>query len=156
MAFFNLKLLLFFLQTSRRTLTHRLKSKRRLELSVMLLPPPSGTAYQPTPSHVWYHRTYSYESRSNKVFFLSSSDRFGPLVQDVWAGEYSTLKPTNFKSSLEMNHPQFKGSVQHDCQEFLALLLGSLHEELKAKNRGNGHRGKYNKANSSSYGGRNS
>ena len=89
-------------------------------------------------------------------FSFCPSDRFGPLVQDVWAGEYSTLKPTNFKSSLEMNHPQFKGSVQHDCQEFLALLLGSLHEELKAKNRGNGHRGKYNKANSSSYGGRDS
>ena len=84
----------------------------------------------------------------------ASSDRFGPLVQDVWAGEYSTLKPSTFKSSLELNHPQFKGSIQHDCQEFLALLLGSLHEELKARNRGSGHRGKYNKANSSSYGGR--
>ena len=33
-----------FLQTSRRMLTHRLKSRRRQELSVMLLPP-SGTAY---------------------------------------------------------------------------------------------------------------
>ena len=83
----------------------------------------------------------------------SISERFGPLVKDVWAGEYSTLKPSGFKSTLELNHPQFKGSVQHDCQEFLALLLGSLHEELKAKSRSNGGRGKYNKANSSSYGG---
>ncbi|CAB4068875.1 40S ribosomal protein S14-A,40S ribosomal protein S14b,40S ribosomal protein S14-2,40S ribosomal protein S14-1,40S ribosomal protein S14-B,40S ribosomal protein S14-3,40S ribosomal protein S14,30S ribosomal protein S11,40S ribosomal protein S14a [Lepeophtheirus salmonis] len=32
---------------------------------------------------------------------------------------------------LSNNHPQFKGSHQHDCQEFLALLLDSLHEELK-------------------------
>ena len=37
--------------------------------------------------------------------------------------------------------------------DHLALLLGSLHEELKAKSRSNGGRGKYNKANSSSYGG---
>merc|ERR1719376_60792 len=78
----------------------------------------------------------------------SISGRFGPLVKDVWAGEYATLKPYNFKSTLELTHPQFKGNHQHDCQEFLSLLLGSLHEELKANTK-NGEKHAFNKANSS-------
>uniref|UniRef100_A0A0K2TJB5 Ubiquitin carboxyl-terminal hydrolase n=1 Tax=Lepeophtheirus salmonis TaxID=72036 RepID=A0A0K2TJB5_LEPSM len=60
---------------------------------------------------------------------LSSS--FSSLLTQVWKGESRVLKPLKFKEKLSNNHPQFKGSHQHDCQEFLALLLDSLHEELK-------------------------
>ena len=40
-------------------------------------------------------------------------------------------KPMSFKESLSTSHPQFAGAHQHDCQEFLALLLDTMHEELR-------------------------
>ena len=36
-----------------------------------------------------------------------------------------------FKECLSNTHPQFAGAHQHDCQEFLALLLDTMHEELR-------------------------
>ena len=60
------------------------------------------------------------------------SSHFGPLVEDMWRGGYKTMRPGSFKTALGERHPQFKGSMQHDCQEFLALLLDTLHDELMA------------------------
>lgn len=40
------------------------------------------------------------------------------------------LRPIEFKQALGFNYPQFKDFRQHDCQEFLALLLDNLHEQL--------------------------
>ena len=57
--------------------------------------------------------------------------KFQPLLRDVWAGDYNLLKPMSFKETLSMAHPQFAGAHQHDCQEFLALLLDTMHEELR-------------------------
>lgn len=48
----------------------------------------------------------------------------------VWSGKYSKVKPSEFQQAFANQHPQFKDYRQHDCQEFLALLLGSLHELL--------------------------
>ena len=39
------------------------------------------------------------------------------------------MSPTEFKDILGQRHPQFSGKRQHDCQEFLALLLDTLHSE---------------------------
>lgn len=57
--------------------------------------------------------------------------KFQPLLRDVWAGDYNLLKPMSFKETLSIAHPQFAGAHQHDCQEFLALLLDTMHEELR-------------------------
>jgi hypothetical protein len=38
--------------------------------------------------------------------------------------------PSSFKEVLCIFAPQFKGSEQHDSQEFLAFLLDSIHEDM--------------------------
>ncbi|XP_065350294.1 uncharacterized protein LOC135946144 [Cloeon dipterum] len=55
---------------------------------------------------------------------------FSRLLSDIWAGKERCISPDNFKSSLAVVHPQFKDYRQHDCQEFLTLLLDSLHGQL--------------------------
>eukprot|EP00094_Tigriopus_californicus_P011792 TCALIF_11390-PA protein Name:"Similar to USP4 Ubiquitin carboxyl-terminal hydrolase 4 (Bos taurus)" AED:0.25 eAED:0.27 QI:0/0/0/0.75/1/1/4/0/1396 len=62
----------------------------------------------------------------------SLSTDFSDLLKQVWQGEFQMIKPQVFKDALAEIHPQFKGTQQHDCQEFLALLLDTLHEELRA------------------------
>lgn len=57
---------------------------------------------------------------------------FSDLLKQVWQGDFKMIKPQVFKDALAEIHPQFKGTQQHDCQEFLALLLDTLHEELRA------------------------
>uniref|UniRef100_A0A8D8Y791 ubiquitinyl hydrolase 1 n=1 Tax=Cacopsylla melanoneura TaxID=428564 RepID=A0A8D8Y791_9HEMI len=57
-------------------------------------------------------------------------DEFGLLVRKMWSGKYSIVHPSDFKQILGIHYPQFKDYRQHDCQEFLALLLDGLHEQL--------------------------
>eukprot|EP00057_Strongylocentrotus_purpuratus_P023857 XP_011678331.1 PREDICTED: uncharacterized protein LOC583829 [Strongylocentrotus purpuratus] len=85
------------------------------------------------------------------------ASHFTELLQKTWAGEFSVLHPSSFKDTMGFIHPQFTAtaccmplksvamrgndctaaSVQnrHDGQEFLALLLDTLHEELNQANR---------------------
>nr|XP_054770711.1 uncharacterized protein LOC129278594 [Lytechinus pictus] len=63
------------------------------------------------------------------------ASHFTELLQKTWAGEYSVLHPSSFKDTMGFIHPQFKDFRQHDGQEFLALLLDTLHEELNQANR---------------------
>jgi hypothetical protein len=56
---------------------------------------------------------------------------FRDLFTSVWTQSRSEpLKPADFKESVGRTHTQFKDFRQHDCQEFLALLLGTLQEQL--------------------------
>lgn len=55
---------------------------------------------------------------------------FSTLLSKMWSGKYNVLQPSEFKHSLGIHHSQFKDYRQHDCQEFLALLLDSLHEQM--------------------------
>ncbi|XP_052783368.1 uncharacterized protein LOC128219583 [Mya arenaria] len=58
---------------------------------------------------------------------------FRRLLAKVWSGQFSVVYPREFKQILGLYHPQFQDFRQHDCQEFLALLLDSLHEQLNFK-----------------------
>ena len=86
--------------------------------------------FSATPTFVKYF-TESYESTSKDETISGITAKFQPLLKDVWAGDYSLLKPMTFKECLSITHPQFAGAHQHDCQEFLALLLDTMHEELR-------------------------
>ena len=78
------------------------------------------------------------EEKSNTNMALSR--KFGQLVQAVYSGQFTVIQPNQFKESLSESHEQFKGFRQHDCQEFLALLLDSLHEQLVGVAGGRGSR----------------
>lgn len=54
------------------------------------------------------------------------------LLTKVWSKEREdvVLRPVEFKEVLGKVHSQFQDYRQHDCQEFLALLLGTLHDQL--------------------------
>ncbi|KAF7990988.1 hypothetical protein HCN44_000793 [Aphidius gifuensis] len=57
---------------------------------------------------------------------------FSKLLTKMWSGKYSVVRPIEFKQTLGAYHSQFKDYRQHDCQEFLALLLDTLHEQMNA------------------------
>lgn len=54
--------------------------------------------------------------------------QFSLLIRKYWCGQYQALHPKLFKQVLGAVHPQLNGFRQQDCQEFLALLLGSLQD----------------------------
>lgn len=65
-----------------------------------------------------------------KVPVDSLTAQFTTLLQRMWSGENRVVHPVEFKHALGGHFPQFQDYRQHDCQEFLALLLDSLHEQL--------------------------
>lgn len=56
--------------------------------------------------------------------------QFSDLTKQFWHGQYSIINPHQFKYMLGKRYAQFRDCSQHDCQEFLALLLDSLNDEL--------------------------
>lgn len=56
--------------------------------------------------------------------------QFSDLAKRFWHGQYSIINPQQFKYVLGKRYAQFRDCSQHDCQEFLALLLDSLNDEL--------------------------
>lgn len=48
----------------------------------------------------------------------------------MWAQNYLFLSPVTFRDQICRFAPQFRGSDQHDAQEFLGFLLDGLHEDL--------------------------
>ena len=52
------------------------------------------------------------------------------LVRAIWAQQYTFLSPVTFRENICRWAPQFRGSDQHDAQEFLGFLLDGLHEDL--------------------------
>ncbi|KAK7486496.1 hypothetical protein BaRGS_00022297 [Batillaria attramentaria] len=69
-----------------------------------------------------------FEFRENLQGTLTGA--FFVLLCKMWSGQYSVIHPRQFKELLGLYHPQFQDYRQHDCQEFLALLLDTFHEQL--------------------------
>ena len=64
---------------------------------------------------------------------------FTQLITSIFREENGVaLSPSSFKDIIGQFSVQFRGSDQHDSQEFLAFLLDGLHEDL---NQGIGVRG---------------
>ncbi|GAA5843592.1 hypothetical protein JCM11251_007125 [Rhodosporidiobolus azoricus] len=51
------------------------------------------------------------------------------LIRALWAMNYHFLSPVTFREQICRVAPQFRGSDQHDAQEFLGFLLDGLHED---------------------------
>ena len=68
--------------------------------------------------------------KKNNLGSMGLTKSFRSLAKKIYSGRYNFIKPVAFKDTLSSSHSQFKGYRQHDCQEFLALLLDSLHEQL--------------------------
>ncbi|XP_038050346.1 uncharacterized protein LOC119723646 isoform X2 [Patiria miniata] len=68
--------------------------------------------------------------QADQLLAATLSCRFRSLTDKAWSGEFALLHPLEFKETLGYMHGQFHDYRQHDGQEFLALLLDTLHEEL--------------------------
>ncbi|GAA6027384.1 hypothetical protein JCM8097_007815 [Rhodosporidiobolus ruineniae] len=51
------------------------------------------------------------------------------LIRALWGQGYKFLSPVTFREQICRVAPQFRGSEQHDAQEFLGFLLDGLHED---------------------------
>jgi len=52
------------------------------------------------------------------------------LITALWMNNYLFLSPVTFRENICRFAEQFRGSDQHDAQEFLGFLLDGLHEDL--------------------------
>jgi len=59
---------------------------------------------------------------------------FAKLMEDLFTSRFAcALGPRKFKASIGTHFEQFSGNLQQDAQEFLVILLDSLHEELNVR-----------------------
>ncbi|XP_014676632.1 PREDICTED: ubiquitin carboxyl-terminal hydrolase 31-like [Priapulus caudatus] len=68
------------------------------------------------------------------------------LFKSLWVCEYMPEVSSQFKSCVSKYGPQYRGSSQHDAQEFLVWLLDKVHEDLNIASK------KKYRSNKSSYG----
>lgn len=61
------------------------------------------------------------------------AEAFSDLIRSMWSGQSLVISPTSFRYAIAGFAPQFKGTEQHDSQEFLSFLLDGLHEDLKSE-----------------------
>jgi ubiquitin carboxyl-terminal hydrolase 4/11 len=51
-------------------------------------------------------------------------------LHELWNKPFDVFSPSALKKEIGKKNPMFKGTNQHDSQEFLNFLLDSLHEDL--------------------------
>uniref|UniRef100_A0A1E1X4N7 ubiquitinyl hydrolase 1 n=1 Tax=Amblyomma aureolatum TaxID=187763 RepID=A0A1E1X4N7_9ACAR len=63
------------------------------------------------------------------------TQQLAQLLRQAWSGRHTCLRPAPFREALVRACPQFGDCRQHDCQEFLTLLLDTLHEQTNQASR---------------------
>ncbi|MEQ2160960.1 hypothetical protein GOODEAATRI_004811, partial [Goodea atripinnis] len=58
------------------------------------------------------------------------TEQLSGLVRALWTFEYTPQHSRDFKNVVSKSALQFRGSSQHDAQEFLLWLLDRVHEDL--------------------------
>ncbi|XP_041363384.1 ubiquitin carboxyl-terminal hydrolase 43-like [Gigantopelta aegis] len=61
------------------------------------------------------------------------TEHLGKLLKCLWSHRYNSDISLNFKNVVGKYNSQYKGSAQHDAQEFFLWLLDRLHEDLNCK-----------------------
>ena len=81
-----------------------------------------------------YFKDGSYRRQVNHVNPLGTkgalADAVAQLFGVLWGETYTFVSPVTFRDAICRFADQFRGSDQHDSQEFLAFLLDGLHEDL--------------------------
>jgi ubiquitin C-terminal hydrolase len=78
-------------------------------------------------------------SSSNMQSFLNKkykiddtvANEISNLSKEMWNTNYSKINPVRLYKLFTQRFPMFEGKDQHDCHEFLSMLLDTLHEELR-------------------------
>ncbi len=63
------------------------------------------------------------------------TEQLATLLKSLWSLQYDPEISIRFKSLVEKHASQYKGSSQHDAQEFLLWLLDQVHEDLNVANK---------------------
>ena len=63
------------------------------------------------------------------------TEQLAVLLKSMWSLQYDPEISIRFKSLVEKHASQYKGSSQHDAQEFLLWLLDQVHEDLNLASR---------------------
>ncbi|CAG5031542.1 unnamed protein product [Parnassius apollo] len=58
------------------------------------------------------------------------TEQLAALLKALWSCRYTPDMSITFKSAVERHGTQYRGSSQHDAQEFLFWLLDKVHEDL--------------------------
>ncbi|CAG0918653.1 unnamed protein product [Notodromas monacha] len=58
------------------------------------------------------------------------TEKLAGVIKSLWSCQYTQSITTEFKSIVEKHGNQYRGSTQHDAQEFLMWLLDKVHEDL--------------------------
>ncbi|XP_042861119.1 uncharacterized protein LOC122246550 [Penaeus japonicus] len=68
----------------------------------------------------------------------SLAGQFSQLTNKIWCGKYSSLRPADFKDAFGQQWRDFRDYRQHDCQEFVTLLLEALRKQMCVTDDGGG------------------
>ncbi|KAM5152589.1 ubiquitin carboxyl-terminal hydrolase 31 [Mantella aurantiaca] len=60
------------------------------------------------------------------------TEQLAKLLRSLWTLEYTPQHSRDFKTIVSRNALQYRGTSQHDAQEFLLWLLDRVHEDLNA------------------------
>ncbi|KAB7496968.1 Ubiquitin carboxyl-terminal hydrolase 9 [Armadillidium nasatum] len=80
-----------------------------------------------TPPIAQYFFNHHLESDESK---RSLAGCFSQLTHKIWSGKYSSLRPAEFKEAFGAQWRDFRDYRQHDCQEFMTLLLEALRKQM--------------------------